>query len=200
MRSRSSRTLVLFSILMTTPTSAAGAAGAAGKECSVSAAELEAYLKQDWNTFDQSSQGWRKLSSEPPRCFVEVSQLIDSYHFHHLSDLKPFDRLMLHWHAGQNYAFAGLYGIAVARFEQCKNKDEPARAGFRWNAYVDATLAFLKRDLAKLRSSREQLAVGKDPVNVMNLHKIDGLIQCFNQSYREAFLGCSKPDKAKSPH
>src|SRR5260370_27349380 len=115
-----SRAFMLTSILLAAP---AGATAAPSKECTVSGADLETYLKQDVKTFDQSSQGWRKVSSDQPRCFVETAQLIDSYHFHHLSDLKPFDRIMLHWHAGQNYAFAGAYGIAVGRFEQCKDKD-----------------------------------------------------------------------------
>jgi hypothetical protein len=38
--------------------------------------------------------------------------------------------------------------IVLARFEESRHMDEPPTAKDRWNAYVDATIAFLKRDLS----------------------------------------------------
>jgi len=165
--------------------------------CSVSASELEAYLRQDFNTFDQSKDGWRKLFSDPPRCFLEVAQVIDVYRLHHLSDLKEGEQMTLSWHAGQTYAFAGAYAIALARFEQCRHKDEPANSSSRWNAYVESTLAFLKRDLVKLKAKREELAGGSQSDNLANLKKVDGLIKCFNKSYREAYIECPKAERGR---
>jgi hypothetical protein len=164
-------------------------------DCSVSGSDLQTYLKQDVDTFDQSTKGWRKfyytdqaLSSDfdKIRCWLDTAQLIDVYHLHHLSGLKELDGIQLNWHAGEYFALAGLYDVALARMEQCKKRDEAADSKFRWNAYVDSTIAFLRRDLGKLRAKREELAAGTDPRRLVNLNVVDGLIKCFNQSYREA--------------
>lgn len=71
-----------------------------------------------------------------------------------------------------------------------------------WNEYVNASIAFLERDLAALRAARVRLAdlpvpsdfaaldgsaVRHDPVWPLNLDVVDGLLACFGKPYEEAY-------------
>jgi hypothetical protein len=64
-----------------------------------------------------------------------------------------------------------------------------------WNVYVDATIAFLDRDRDALLKARTRLAeippeAGKPNSKPMNLDVVDGLVRCFDRSYRDAYSAC----------
>lgn len=113
--------------------------------------------------------------------------LIDLYLLRHNEQLGA-ERTLLIFHAGQAYAHAGpiLYDLAVARPEKAFAERDPQTLS--WNAYVAATIAFLKRDLSTLRERRDEVATGPDtPGNRLNLSVLDRLVRCFGNSYADAY-------------
>ena len=78
---------------------------------------------------------------------------------------------------------------------------DPPDWHFDWNEYVDATLAFLRRDRHGLLDARARLAALSKPPDYdtlfpqtdgaarwpMNLTVVDALIKCFGHSYRYAY-------------
>ncbi|MEQ8434624.1 MAG: hypothetical protein RIA71_10315, partial [Oceanicaulis sp.] len=114
---------------------------------------------------------------------------------------------ILYWHEGQMRAFAGQTDRAAALFDQARS-DDPA-----WNLYVDASIAFLRRDrdaleaaratLARLRPSEAEQAARRrfleeNPSITMpdgfveqpqNLSVVDRLRDCFASAYSQAYTG-----------
>jgi len=58
----------------------------------------------------------------------------------------------------------------------------------RWNDYVQATIAFLEKDLGTFQQHRQVVQQGKDqhPGNAMNLQLLDKLEKNFQKSYLQA--------------
>lgn len=171
----------------------------------VSAPERERLLCLDQEAFDQDvSQGgggWRAIGNKPG-CDMAAADLIRDYRVKHGAT-----ETILFWHEGQLRAFAGAYPEAIALFQQSR-KPEAQNAG-GWNAYVDASIAFLQGDRGRLVEAREALAmtpavegfVVKDgvfeipnnsgsPIKMRwppNIDVVDGLIRCFGKTYTTAY-------------
>jgi hypothetical protein len=71
-----------------------------------------------------------------------------------------------------------------------------------WNAYVDASIAFLKKDKSSLLSARRKLQNWPKPKDwplerpwPQNLVIVDGFINCFDLSYAEALNVECQPKK-----
>ena len=82
------------------------------------------------------------------------------------------------------HAFVNEYIIAIERFEASykpHSLDEPNP----WNAYVDATIAFLEGDLDALLQ-REILGEG-DSLAGSNRTVVDKLVENFGKPYSEAY-------------
>ena len=167
---------------------------ASSPHCNVKPQNFSAYMKLDFMSFDQSDQkGWRQIA-EKHGCDFEGAQIVDAYHLSHAAQLEDWQDRLLYFHAGQSYAFAdmALYSVAVARFEKSLN---PAESNLppphlHWNAYVKATIAFLKKDFAALKASREEFFVGEPSVpDATNLGIVDGFIRCFGKTYRQVYAG-----------
>lgn len=159
-----------------------------------------ALLALDQQAFDQDMEGgWRMLARDPA-CYLAAADLIRDYRaMHGLTDT------ILFWHEGQMRAQAGQDAAAAALFEQSR---KPPGDPFGWNFYVEASLAFLRRDRFALLAAREALArlprpadfdprdARGQPVQVRwppNLNVVDGLIACFGQSYRAAYNCPARP-------
>lgn len=116
--------------------------------------DLQAMLELDEQAFDQDltsgGGGWRKIAREPG-CELDTADLIRAYR-----DRHGVEGGTLAWHEGQMRASAGQYAQAARLFEAARRKPAEDPAG--WNHYVDASIAFLERDmdrlLAGLRTSR----------------------------------------------
>jgi hypothetical protein len=94
--------------------------------------------------------------------------------------------------------------VEIQLFEKSRHpKDDP----FGWNLYVDATIAFIRKDKLALLNAREALArlprpPDFDPRDAQgnaievswppNLHVVDGLIECFEREYKDAYKVCRK--------
>jgi hypothetical protein len=122
-------------------------------------------LALDEAQFDQYESGWRALASKPG-CDLAAADLLRDYRQAHRNEAG-----LLYWHEGQLRAMAGQSREAIALMERARKPADADRAG--WNPYVDATVAFLRRDRPALDDARVKLAavappVGKDIPPVVN--------------------------------
>jgi len=145
------------------------------------------FLNLDYQSFDQDpNSGWRKMAQEGG--FSEAGDLIVRYLKKH-KELSLSETVNLNFNAGQMYAFADNYETALERFKNAKYDPEPEEIPIRWNAYVDATIAFLKKDKIKLLECRNKIANGpKINGKIMNLDVVDSLIKNFDKPYSEAYV------------
>jgi hypothetical protein len=180
--------------------------------------ERERLLALDENAFDQdlsgSGGGWRVVAAKTG-CEMVAAELIRDYRERHTSSGTT-----LYWHEGQMRASVNDYTTAIALFEQSRKPREQDLAG--WNEYVDASVAFLKRDKPALIQARNALSAVKSPAGVdlkdgvfeipnnsgqpfsmrwpANIDVVDGLIKCFERSYRDAYgdATCRPPPPVRS--
>jgi hypothetical protein len=167
-------------------------------DCSIPKQIVIENLKLNYNDFDQDPNGgWRKLYH--PDCFFELAGLIDFYHLHHFQNLLDWQNWLLYWHAGQLYADDNNYDLAIDRFSKSINSTEPADDPFKWNAYVMASIAFLKGDFQNLIKFRDELAAAQDPHRLNNLKIVQNMVICFGEPYKEVYSGNCKPNPNPQP-
>lgn len=155
---------------------------------------LSSQLGLDYDTFDQCpGEGWRKIADKGN--YLEAAELIDAYE-KQKQGLEDWQKLNLRFHAGQMYAFANMKELAVTRFKTTLYDKEPPNYPVRWNAYVNATIAFLEKDKKKLMEFREEIAKGpmiKD--KIANLDVVDRFIKYFDEPYSVAYRGNREKSK-----
>jgi hypothetical protein len=92
------------------------------------------------------------------------------------------------FHAGQLYAFDGLYELAIHRFKKSFNPNEEKQSELSWNTYVKATIAFLNKNKAELKSAREEMNLKNEtPGNQLNEGVVNRLLHCTDRSYKDAY-------------
>ncbi len=145
------------------------------------------------DAFDQDLKGgWRVIAYEKG-CEHKAAELIQQYRKKQEGSLS-----ILYWHEGQLRASVGQVGQAVSLFEKSKVPND-----LTWNAYVDATIAFLVRDARGLREARDRLLATPKPAErdwqdangkpipapkwPMNIDVVNALVACFGRSYDEAY-------------
>lgn len=143
-------------------------------------------LDLDYNVFDQRpGRGWRQEAERGN--FLDAAMLIDEY-VEKYKNLGESQRVNLNFHAGQMYAFADDYQKAIDLFKRSTYAEEPPALPLRWNAYVEATIAFLKKDEDRLRECREEIVRGPTfQGEKANLDVVDRLIKHFDEPYSEAY-------------
>ena len=159
-------------------------------------------LLQDYPTFDMSGRGWRAVHQQPG-CEAAAADLIARYRTMQRTILARDEALTLRFHEGQ--VRAGLGDIAAALALFAATHDASPEAGSAWNPYVDATIAFLKKDRPALEAARDKLAAaspppdfdarateyeqrtGQRPVWPPNLDVVKAFVTCFDRTYREAY-------------
>ncbi|MFT3762617.1 MAG: hypothetical protein QM761_08410 [Pseudoxanthomonas sp.] len=171
-----------------------------------------AMLALDENAFDQDVSngggGWRAIGNIPG-CEIAAADLIAAYKRKH-----GLDTPILNWHEGQMRASAGQTERAIGLLSAARKDGEPGQEA--WNEYVDATVAFLRRDRQGLLRARDRLAQAPIPEGMppvkdgymelevgngqtmkmrwpMNIDVVDGLIACFDKPYDEAYGGECRP-------
>jgi hypothetical protein len=169
--------------------------------------EQETLLALPERAFDQDLEGgWRALAARS-KCRRAAADLIAAYRRAH-----PAASSILRWHEGQLRASVGQTRRAISLFEASRHLDNTDDWG--WNDYVDATVAFLRRDRMALTAARERLAARPKPPTwnprdpqgralpiawPVNLNVVDGLIRCFDKSYDQAYSGCAAPIRVQRP-
>lgn len=168
-------------------------------------------LALDENAFDQDLSngggGWRKIANTPG-CEVAAADLIAEYRRKHALNTP-----IMVWHEGQMRASGGQTVQAIELLSAAR-KSEPGQEA--WNAYVDATVAFLRRDKPALLAARDRLKRVPVPevlgplkdghVEVpmqngqtmkmrwpMNIDVVEGLVACFGKPYSEAYGMACRP-------
>lgn len=155
----------------------------------------EGVLDLDFAAFDQDLDGgWRTLASMG--CDAQAALLLDRFIAE--NEPSPSERVILKFHAGQSYAFAGDESTAAQRISQSlyadsviETREKPfADRLLSWNAYVNATLAFLRKDADALKRHRQEMAAHADlRINQVNLKVVDRFIRHFDGSYKQAYTG-----------
>ena len=181
---------------------------AASDPCSVS---YRAMLDLGIRGFDQDMNGgWRALARRP-ECREEAADLIKTYREFLQSRMRT-----LNWHEAQLRAELGQAEQAIALMERSRHQPiEHGQDQGDWNAYVDATIAFMRGDRPALLAARERLArfpvpegyryvdangverTGRPPGWPYNLDVVDALIRCLGRPYGEAYgsAQCREPPR-----
>lgn len=168
----------------------------------LSQSDRERLLNLDEDAFDQdSSSGWRAIATKTG-CELAAADLIRDYRERH-----SLNKTIVIWHEGQMRAIGNDYVAAIRLFEQSRKPEDQNVAG--WNEYVDASIAFLRRDMRALLQARKALSIIEPPPSFdvtdgvfeipnssgnphkmrwpPNIDVVDGLIKCFEKSYRDAY-------------
>jgi hypothetical protein len=171
--------------------------------------DKQAMLALDEDAFDQDLSGggggWRAIGNLPG-CELAAAGLLSAYRAAH-----PASDIVLAWHEGQMRASAGQYAQAIPLLRAARKPPTEDAAG--WNHYVDATVAFLRRNRAGLLAARDRLAAvpyrpvpgmpapehgyieipaaaGQPPMRMRwppNIEAVEGLVACFDKPYVEAY-------------
>ena len=157
----------------------AAAAGIASS-CAVPPAELERQAALVYSTFDSQPppHGWRHLSAMG--CTDAAVSMLSAYAAANAGGLSAANAMELSFHIGQVLALAGRENESIAYFERSLQTTATAE----WSAYVQATLAFLKRDTAAVRVARNAYAAVAP--SSMRLRFIEGFLACPNEPYAKA--------------
>jgi hypothetical protein len=202
--------IALLSCSLLVPFDAQALEQASGAGCEVDRARV---LALDEQQFDQDmAGGWRAIADKPG-CSQAAADLIRDWRQKH--GVSPG---LLVWHEAQLRASAGQTPEAIALMTQARRgPGVPDKSG--WNIYVDASVAFLRKDMAALQQQRAKLAAvappsgPNAPVTVVdgyfdidmgngetmkmrwppNIDVVDGLIACFDKPYAEAYRSECQP-------
>ena len=148
--------------------------------CAVPASELERQASLPYAAFDlqQGPYGWRRLREIG--CVDSAVLALQAYAAANAGRLASAEKMELAFHAGQALALAGREAESAAHFERALAVEvSPA-----WSAYVQATLAFVRRDTEALRAARDRYA-SIAPAS-LRLRFIEGLLTCPNEPYAKA--------------
>lgn len=145
--------------------------------------------------FDQDlNGGWRLL--DDAGCTEQAADLLRYYRLARRRQRPD----LLAWHEGQLRAELGQTARAIALFERSHRTTRRKNAA--WNLYVDGSIAFLNHDYPTLYQARVMLAalprprhlptarIGTQKIHITwppNLNVLDGLLQCFDKPYRDAY-------------
>jgi hypothetical protein len=188
-------TMGLFAVLSPLLLTATGATHPA---CNYDAAKL---LALPFEQFDQDlTGGWRALTND--RCPTEAAEVLRRYRTEH-QPLTDAQRRLLSWHEGQVSASTGSYNRAIPLLLA----GVPDNDAMGFADYALGTVAFMRRDKRALLAARARLAALPKPSKWIdtasatingklisfstpwppNLNVLDGLLECFDRPYSEAY-------------
>lgn len=144
-------------------------------------------LDAGYREFDLDKPGnWRAIE-KVKGCEPTAAEMLSQYRERY-EQLVP----LMAWHEGQVRASIGQYADAVALMRKSRRLADRDPAG--WNLYVDATIAFLRKDRRQFQSAqRRLLALHKPPTWPagaswpQNANVLRGLWKCFDRSYQTAY-------------
>lgn len=144
--------------------------------------------------FDQSPDGWRKLSLEQKN--LEAAELIKAYvHKNKENILKnegtenSVSLELLHFHTGQQLAISGTekYPEALVFFKMAFYESEKAAS---WNAYVSATIGFLQNNISMVEVAIRVFGTldgSKSSTNLAIMKNFKKALEQGKENYIEAY-------------
>lgn len=145
--------------------------------------EIDSLMALDFQAFDQDMQGgWRFYGNKMQ--FGLAASLIKTYLELH-PEVEKNQEAVMRWHAGQMYAMDGQNELAIPMMEASRKENNI----MMWNEYLDATVAFLKKDRKAFDANLKAMESFTGNPN-MRLLKI--LEANFDKSYREALEAAMK--------
>ncbi|HUR60545.1 MAG TPA: hypothetical protein VM029_22685 [Opitutaceae bacterium] len=154
--------------------------------CAQFPGERDSLLRLSATEFNAIGTGWRALEARGE--YMSAARLLEAYVERRANALSEDEVVLLHFHAAQQLAFAGDHARALSHLPKARYASEPL-AVLRWNDYVSATEAFLKRDRPALRHAREQIAgAPKWKGEILTLNVVDALLEHFDEPYLAAYM------------
>lgn len=163
--------------------------------CEVTDEEFTRIVGLSLQDFDQNpGDGWRPYYESG--CYEQAAHLLTAYMTAYPE--RTNRNYMLPFHAGQMYAMNNEYEKAERFMRQAYSPHDSAKID--WNAFVDANIAFLRKDQAMLSRMRQRIAKQPEMTEAMgapewavgkkmNLDVVDGFIACFDEPYSVAYDG-----------
>lgn len=130
-----------------------------------------------YDEFNQKGSGWRAIYDERGDCRKAADEIETYLRFH--PGLSAVDRTVLHFHAAQMFAFAGMKLRALTHLDRATS----SFMGSDWNNMVVATRAFLLNDREQMNAARKRLATAHASDD--SIQEADMLIAHFGESYAE---------------
>jgi hypothetical protein len=128
-----------------------------------------------YEVFNQKGSGWRAIYDRRGDCRKAAEEIEMYFRFH--PELGAADRTVLHFHAAQMFAFAGMISKVPPHLDQSTNAFMPSE----WNDMVIATRAFLMHDRAQLDAARQRMVAAHAPDD--SIQEADMLVAHFGESY-----------------
>lgn len=163
--------------------------------CQITAADKTSNAQMTFEDFDQkgvSRSTWRQLSDRG--CYTAAIEAAEDYliraHFPKASEQRD-----VMFHIAQSLGMAGKYDEAALMVAGSKTPVSSPGEDLDWNAYLDGTWAFFKRDKAMLSKARETLLSEQGHGNQINGSVLTGLLRCFDKPYRAAYQSACRGEK-----
>lgn len=149
-------------------------------------AQRERLLALSFDAFDQTNGSGFRLLLDQGR-HVEAAELIQEYLRKNGRSLTEREQVSLNFHAGQLYGIVGDPSRAAPHLRRALYKNEPTPDGHPayWNAYVDATRAFITRDRSGLVEARKRMG----DLNEGFHRLVDSFIDNIDTPYAELIFG-----------
>ena len=144
---------------------------------------IDSIMNLSFDEFDQNMEGgWRYYSNKED--FKTATNLIKLYLEKH-PEIESTKRGVISFHCGQMLALLDKNEEAIPYMEASKMKENDV---MNWDVYVDATIAFLRKDRAafdKKKSELKKKSVFPEDQN-RNLIFLNKLEAHFNKTYQDA--------------
>src|SRR5262249_25437135 len=151
-RSNSGGEVMIISLLLAAMTMSMPAAlPPDSPACEINPHKYEALLSTPYEDFDQSASGelsWRLIMNAG--CYQTAVSVIEAYMKKNSATLSDENKRNLNFHAGQVLAYGGFDSKSSPYFEHARGGSDA-----EWNAYVDATLAFIHNEKAQFEKARD---------------------------------------------
>jgi hypothetical protein len=163
--------------------------------CQITLADKASNAQMSFEDFDQKGvtpSTWRQLSDRG--CDAAAIEAAEAY----LADArftKASEQRDVMFHIAQSLGLLGKYDEAALLVAASKNPISSPGDDLDWNAYLDGTWAFFKRDKARLDQARKTLLSEPGRGNQINGSALTGLLRCFDKPYRLAYQATCRVEK-----
>lgn len=138
-------------------------------------------LSMDYKTFDQTPG--KGLRSFTVNCQYQAFLSIKFY-LQNKEGLTQTQVRNLTFQAAQALASSGKEKESLIYFKRAKTEINTTQ--LLWNEYIDATIAFIEKDIERLKHNRRLIAAQVNYVgNQINLRIVDQFIEKFDQKYSD---------------